>query len=274
MNDGNKKTWPSPHAPAKDVPGHSHRSAHQLLLFAGPKNPRTWWLIGGGVLAVAAVITLVVMYGNLDWSWVAAGFEHLNTALERVHPVAVIPLMAILPVFGFPIGLVYLVAGARFGPIEGGVIVTAVTAFHLLASYYVGRSFLRGPIERFIQKRRRHLPQVPPDEQLLVCVIAALVPGLPYVVRNYLLVLAGVRLKIMFWVCLPIYVARSYATILLGDLSGDPSPRGLFILLGVDGLKLAICAIVIWRLRAHHRKFHPSPDALPDVAVSPSGAAK
>lgn len=274
MTEENQPPLPAAGATEPDAPAPPRRSAHQMLLFAGPKNKRTWWLLGGGVLLAAIAITLVVMYADVDWSWIGVGFAHLNTALERVHPVAVIPLMAILPVFGFPIGLVYLVAGARFGPIEGSLIVTAVTAFHLVGSYYVGRSFLRGPIERFIQKRHHHLPQVPHDEQLLVCVVAALVPGLPYVVRNYLLALAGVRLKIMFWVCLPIYVARSIATIMLGDLSGDPTRRGLFILLAVDGLKLAICAIVIWRLRVHHRKFHPAPAPLPDVPVPPIVAGK
>lgn len=259
-----------PAAPTAE--GHPRRSARHLLLFSAPKK-RTWILLGGFVLGLAVAIGLVLLLTDLDMGSVRRGFERLNVALERLNPAAVVPLMAILPIFGFPIGLVYLVAGARFGPLAGGLIVTVVTAIHLLGSYYIGRSFLRGPIERFIEKRHHHLPQVPADEQVLVCVIAALVPGLPYVVRNYLLVLAGVRLKIMFWVCLPIYVARSFATILLGSLSGDPSRRGLYILLAVDALKLAVCAFVIWRLREHHRKFHPADGHHgPDVAAPPTGA--
>jgi uncharacterized membrane protein YdjX (TVP38/TMEM64 family) len=257
----------------KDKHGHGHprRSARSVLLFAMPKK-RTWWILASIVLALVGAVALVLLLTDLDWSSVQRGFARLNTAMERLNPVAVIPLMAVLPIFGFPIGIVYLVAGARFGMLGGGVIVAAVTAIHLVASYYIGRSFLRGPIERFIEKRHHHLPQVPEDEQILVCVIAALLPGLPYFVRNYLLVLAGVRLKIMFWVCWPIYIARSYATILLGDFSGDPSRRGLMIVLVVDGLKIAICAFVIWRLREHHRKYHPAHG--PDVAVPPSGAGR
>jgi uncharacterized membrane protein YdjX (TVP38/TMEM64 family) len=176
--------------------------------------------------------------------------------IHRVHPVAALPLMAVLPILGFPIAIVYLFAGARFGPLGGGLIVAAITAIHMLGTYLIAKSFLRAPLQRFIEKRHKHLPQVPEDEQAAICVIATLVPGLPYFVRNYILALAGVRLHYFFVVCLPIYVARSYVTILLGDMGADPDKRKLLILLGLDVLKVAICAFVIWRLRVHHRKFH------------------
>jgi hypothetical protein len=54
----------------------------------------------------------------------------------------------------------------------------------------------------------------------------------------------------------PVYVARSYVTILLGDLGAAPSARRLMILVGVDVLKVVICAGVIWWLRKHHQKYH------------------
>ena len=115
---------------------------------------------------------------------------------------------------------------------------------------------MRAPLQRFIERRHTHLPHIPEDEQAAVCVIAALVPGLPYVVRNYLLALAGIKLRYYFWVCLPIYVARSYVTILMGDMSSDPTRNKIIVLVIIDVLKVAICALVIWRLRVHHRKYH------------------
>ena len=253
---------------------HGRRSARHLLLFGGPKKKRVWWTAAAVVLAAAVGLALVISLTDWDWDSVVRGSERLSATMEKLHPEAVIPLMAILPVFGFPIAIVYLVAGARFGIVLGGVIVAAVTLVHLAASYFIGRSFLRGPIERFIERRHRHLPQVPEDEQALVCVIAALIPGLPYFVRNYLLVLAGVRLRFLLMVCLPIYVARSYVTIFLGDLSGDPTQRGLLILIVVDVVKVAICALVIWRLREHHRKYHGHHDRAHDEPAPQTGGAK
>lgn len=206
------------------------------------------------VLVLAAVAAAgVVLFTDFEF---AAITDAITRWVEKLNPVAVVPLMALLPVAGFPIAVVYLVAGARFGPLWGGVVVALVTAFHLLATHAVARSFLRKPIERFVHRRHKKLPEIPEDEQVAVAVIAALVPGLPYFVRNYLLALSGVRLRVYFWTCLPIYVARSYVTIMLGDLSGDPSRRGFIILVAFDVLKVLICGGVIWWWRRHHRRVH------------------
>jgi len=194
-------------------------------------------------------VALLLMFTGFDWREVTRG-------IERLDPLAIVPLMALLPVGGFPIVVVYLIAGARFGPAWGGVVVAAVTACHLLATHAIARSFLRGPILRFMERRHRRLPDIPADEQAGVALVVALAPGLPYVARNYLLALSGVRLRVYFWICLPVYVARSYVTILLGDLGSDPSGRRLLILFAVDALKVAVCAYVIWRLREHHRRHH------------------
>ncbi|MDO8539456.1 MAG: VTT domain-containing protein [Opitutaceae bacterium] len=223
------------------------------------------WIVSALLVVVAALVVGVLFLRDFDW-------QRVTAAIDRVHPIAALPLMAVLPVFGFPIMFVYLFAGARFGPLLGGGVVAGVTAVHLAASYLIARSFLRGPLERFIERRHHHLPQVPEDEAAAVALVAVLVPGIPYVVRNYVLALTGIRFRIYFWICLPVYVARSYVTILLGDLSSDPNRRGLVIIVAIDVVKVAICALVIWWLRQHHRKFHGH-DA-PDVAGPPTGAGK
>lgn len=225
------------------------RSARHTLLFGLQRHKSKLWWVAALIVVALAGAGLVLRYTDLTLANVTDWIEELN-------PLAVIPLMALLPIAGFPISVVYLVAGAKFGPIWGGVVVAVATAAHLLGTYYVARSFLRAPLQRFIERRHTHLPHIPEDEQAAVCVIAALVPGLPYVVRNYLLALAGIKLRYYFWVCLPIYVARSYVTILLGDMSSDPTRNKIIVLVIVDVLKVAICALVIWRLRVHHRKYH------------------
>jgi uncharacterized membrane protein YdjX (TVP38/TMEM64 family) len=245
----------SPHPAARHpphAPRHAHaqhRSAHHRLLFGAAKDRRTIWaFIIGLALAIAAVLS-IILFTDLS-------LETLTAAIERLDPIEVLPAMAVLPVFGFPIVVVYLIAGARFGPVLGGCVVAFATAAHLLLTYAITKTFLRRPLERFLQKRHLHFPEIPMDEHAPVALIAALVPGLPYVVRNYVLALAGVRLRVYFWVCLPIYVARSYVTILLGDMGSDPDGKKLIVLGGVEVLKVTICAFVIWRLREHHRKYH------------------
>jgi uncharacterized membrane protein YdjX (TVP38/TMEM64 family) len=246
------------------------RHAHHTLLFGLAKHKRAlWWFVISAALGVAAVVS-IVLFTDITLANVTDWVGGLNAA-------AVVPLMALLPIGGFPIVVVYLVAGARFGPVWGGVVVAGATTVHLLGTYLIARSFLRAPLQRFVERRNVHLPQVPEDEQAAICLIAALVPGLPYVVRNYALALAGVRLKYYLGVCLPVYVARSYVTILLGDMSADPTRTKIIVLVVVDVLKVAICALVIWRLRVHHRKHHGHHDPDPSASGAPpppNGATK
>jgi uncharacterized membrane protein YdjX (TVP38/TMEM64 family) len=238
------------------------------LLFGLAKSRRTIWSAIGVVALTVVAIASVVLYTDLTWAILMDWIEGLN-------PIAVLPLMAVLPIAGFPISIVYLFAGARFGPLWGGVVVAFITAAHLGGTYLITRSFLRAPLQRFMERRNLHLPDIPEDEQAAIALIAALVPGLPYVVRNYLLALADLKFRYYFWVCLPIYVARSYVTILLGDMSSEPSRNKIILLVVIDVLKAAICAFVIWRLREHHRKHHGHDhDHGADPVVPPNAAAQ
>ena len=201
---------------------------------------RYWWI--AGLLVLAGL-------GALAWERSGYGWQDAVDALAGFDPAVAIALMAVLPVAGFSISVVYLVAGAKFGPVLGGVVVTGVTAVHLLASYWIAHTVLRDRIERYLEKRRHRLPHVPEGENISVAVMAVLVPGLPYVVRNYLLALTDVPFRVYFWVCLPLYVARSYVTILLGDLGTAPDARTLVVLATVYAVKLSICAYLLWRIR-------------------------
>jgi len=225
-------------------------SAAHGLLFAAKHVPRRTWWIGGIVVAlVVGTIVAVATLANIDW----AG---LMDTIESLPPVPLILAIAVLPIFAFPILPAYLVAGARFGPWGGGLVITLATAVHLIAARLIGRSFLRDRLQRFLAKWHSHLPAIPDDEQAGVAVVAALIPGIPYFARNLLFPLMGVRLRVYLWIAVPIYVARSYVSILLGDLGTAPSRERLFILGGVEVLKAAICALVLWRLRVHHRRVH------------------
>jgi len=193
-------------------------------------------------IAVAAIVALVFIWSALDW-------RQVTHVIERLDPLVVFVLMAVLPLAGFSISVVYLVAGAKFGPLGGGAVIAAATAIHLLAANWIGRGFLRAPIERLLEKRKHHLPHMPPGENVAFATLAVLVPGLPYFARNYLLAITEVPLRIYFWVCLPLYVAHSYLTILVGDFGRNLDRTTLLILGTVYGLKLAICAYLIWRIR-------------------------
>ena len=227
-------------------------SSWREIFFKDALRSRSLWATAGLLVIAVAAVAALLYYSEFEWASV-------TRVIEGWDPLLVIPLMALLPVMGFPIVVVYLVAGARFGPWWGGAVVAGVTTVHLLLTHVVANGLFRGAIQRFVERRHKRLPEIRADEHGSIALLVSLAPGPPYWVRNYLLALSGVRLRTYFWICLPVYVARSYVTILLGDLSSAPSGSKLAVLLGVDVLKIAICGAVIWRLRQHHRRPAPSP---------------
>ena len=201
------------------------------------------------LLAVAALIVLAVgveFSEGVDW-------HAVRQSLEAMDRIPLLALVAVLPIFGFSIALVYLVVGAVFGGWVGLVVIGGATALHLLGSHWIARSFLRAPTQRFLQRRKYRLPELPEGEEWAVVLMTALVPGLPYFVRNYLLALSDIPLRTYFWICWPVFVIRSALVIFLGDFSGDISGRRVAVLGTVLAVKVAICAYLIHRLRARRR---------------------
>jgi len=216
------------------------------MSIAGKVRSR-WRLIVAIGVVMAAVAAVVFTWGEFDWHGLAA-------SIAKVDPLLMFVLMAVLPLAGFSITVVYLVAGARFGPIGGGAIIAAVTAIHLLASNWIGRGLVRAPIERYLSRRRHHLPHVPSGEHAAAAALAVLVPGPPYFARNYLLALTDVPLRVYFLVCLPLYVAHSYVTIMVGDIGTDLDRNTLAILVAMYVVKIGTSAYLIWRIRRRFKR--------------------
>lgn len=209
------------------------------------RRRRRWPWVALGVVGALAIAALF-FFTELEWHDVQRAMMELNTP-------ATIALMAILPLGGFSVSLVYVMAGAKFGLGLGGIVVAGITAFHLLASHGIARGALRKPLERWFGKRRHHLPHIPADDDVAASLLTALVPGIPYVARNYFLALAGVPLRIYFWICLPIYVAHAYTALFLITFAADPGGRRLVALGAIYVVKLGVCAEVIRRIRKRHR---------------------
>lgn len=206
---------------------------------------RTKW----SLITITVLIALGVVVSLMKWfDWAV-----LRQSLETMQHGPLLAFVAVLPIFGFSIALVYLVVGAAFGGWMGLVVVGEATAVHLLGSHWIARSFLRAPVERFLKRRKHQLPELPEGEEWAVVLMAALVPGLPYFVRNYLLALSGIPLRTYFWICWPVYVFRSSLVIFMGDFSGDISVRRVALLGSILAVKVAVCAYLIHRLRVRYK---------------------
>lgn len=220
-----------------------------------------WWL--AWMLVAAAIAGAAWWWWRSDYS-----LRLITDTIAGFNAFVVFVLMATLPVVGFSVSVVYVVAGVKFGPVVGGVAVTGATAAHLLLTHWICQSVLRERLQRFLARRNHHLPHVPDGENVSVAAMAALIPGLPYFARNYLLALTDVPLRTYFWVCLPIYVARSYVAILLGDFGGEPDRDTLVTLGIVYVVKLSICAYLLWRIRKRFKRAKERQEAMAPPSLS------
>ncbi len=172
-----------------------------------------------------------------------------HSVMLHLNPWAAVAVFAVLPLFGFSIIAVYIIIGSKFGVWWGLAVVALLTSIHLVASHLIAKSFFADRLRRYLARHSRKLPTLPENEERAVALLLALIPGLPYFARNYILGLVGLPLRIYFWICLPIYVIRSYVTLALGDFNGGLSERKLLTLAAIYAVKLSICTIIFWRVR-------------------------
>lgn len=211
-----------------------------------PLNRRRWFLGALGLVLLAGAVAFVIR-SEFDWRAIPRAMNTLPTMI-------ILSLVTVLPLAGFPISMVYLLLGVRFGPVLGLGVVGGITAVHLLGTHWITRSFLRRPLRLFIARRRHRVPEVPSGENGAIALMIMLAPAVPYFVRNYVLALSGIPLGIYFPVALPIHVLRSYVVLFLGDFGSSPSRAGLVFIGLFLTVQLTICAGVAWWLRKRHKR--------------------
>lgn len=202
------------------------------------QHSKTFWIV-----SAACVVILIVALYFVDT-------KALNEWAKGVPGWLVFAFMAFLPLVGVPVSFLYVIGGARFGTVGGLIAAALAIAINLLLTYWLTKSVLHRPIVAFFKKTKYKMPQVPKGEYVSVSLLTALVPGVPYTAKNYLLVLAGVPFRYFFWVLLPAHFVHASLGILFGDMTKDlTTPKIIFLI--VYGIVLTwLCRRVVKRLRA------------------------
>ncbi len=196
-------------------------------------------VIGAVALGAAGVLFLAERYGF------AAAVARLVTFIRNpeANPFLFLGLMATLPVIGFPISLFLLSAGIKFG-VVWGLILSAVTMLvHLLISHLLARRLLSSPLSALFQRFGYQLPKVPRDRVALFTFVFVAVPGLPYALKNYSLVLAGVPFRHYLTIGWSVQWVMGIPFLGLG---GAAAASDLAFLLGFFALLAAVFFLVRW----------------------------
>lgn len=213
-------------------------------------SPHSWrsqipWraILIGAVVCVG----LGVLYRKIDIDTVHEYAGRLNAALAFL-------LLTLLPLGGFPVTVLHVVMGIRFGVKLGLLLVAGSIILQLLASYVLVHLFRRKFAQRLADVRKR----IPKTAYGSMCLFTMLLPGVPYFAKNYVLPLLGVPLRTYLLICAPIHILRSSVAIVFGDTSDDLTPGRIAGL----ALYFATTVLVSWwmfrRLRAEIGKTSPA----------------
>jgi uncharacterized membrane protein YdjX (TVP38/TMEM64 family) len=200
-----------------------------------------WRAIIVGVLVCAGV---ALLYHKID-------IDTVRDYASRLNGLVAFLLLTVLPLAGFPVSVLHVVMGIRFGVQLGLCLVAISIVLQLLASYVLVH-FFRAKFARRLESVRRRIPRT---AHASMCLFTMLLPGIPYFAKNYVLPVLGVPLRTYLLVCLPIHILRSSVAVIFGKMSDDLTPSRIAWLT----LYFATTAFVSWwmfrRLRSQMGKY-------------------
>ncbi len=202
-----------------------------------PQKPKRLWLkITLGIIVLAAI---AAVYSQID-------VHRVHAFLQRWPGWAVFVAITALPLCGFPVTVLHVVAGMRWGPRLGILLVSISILLQLLASYGLVYLF-RGRFERRFDYLRQRLPK---GAHSAVTLFTLLLPGVPYFAKNYVLPIAGVPLRIYLLWAFPIHALRSAVAVVFGHESDQLTPWRIAGFVVYFAAVTLSCAWAFRRLRA------------------------
>lgn len=202
---------------------------------------------------ILAVIALILVGVGLLF-FLTDGFD-LETIFGATSPAPYwlfFVAMAVLPVFGFPIAVFYLYAGAAYGPNPGIPLCLGALAVNMSASFLIATRLLREPITRWLTGRGRVVPQLSPLNRFRFVFLMRTVPGPPFPVQNYLLALAGVPFPLYLLLSLLLQGIIASGMIWVGDTVWNASSPVIWVATLIAVLVLA--GVRLWFAFARPRK--------------------
>ncbi len=207
-------------------------------------SPRNWLkqLTARQWLAIFAVVAALA---GLTYAYSRIDLGPLHERAARTNGFAVAGLITVLPLLGFPVSILHVVAGVRFGVQTGLLIVVFSIGFQLLASYGLV-TWWRGHFARRFASLRARLPR---GAHGPVSLFTLLLPGVPYFAKNYVLPLIGVPLGPYFVWCWPLHSVRALMGVVFGDQSDHLTPWKIAGFVAYAAIIALSCAWAFRRLK-------------------------
>lgn len=163
---------------------------------------KAWKILAG--LVVAALIGWLI-YAHRE----SLTKEEIIAYGKGLPAALFIAAFLILPLIGFPLSILLVLAGIRFGLGWGMALTTLCIFFHHAAAYWISHSYLNERLRRFAERRGHKVPAVERGNQVWFTILFASVHGPPYALKLYLLALTDIPFRIYCYIGATVYILFS-----------------------------------------------------------------
>lgn len=205
---------------------------------------------------IAALVALLVLGGacllillsltDLGIDDLRAFFDYWIEVIRSWPAILFFLMVAILPLFGFPVSPLFIIAGVRFGIAWAIPFSLAALATNMILAYWISTKLLHQLIQRIVLRWDYSIPKVS-RENANKLIFVVRVSGAPLFLQNYILGLASVP----FWPYLILSMATQSLVVIGMIIFGESflSGNGGKALAGIAILVIATVALSYFRKR-------------------------
>lgn len=199
-------------------------------------------------LATLIVATLTYFYSHGQLTQ-----ENLKLIIAALPTWLFIPTYLLLPLLGFPISVVLLASGLKYGFGPSVAIAAGAMASHTFCAWRVAHGYFREWLESWLSRTRFACPTIPEHHQIWFTSVFVTVPGLPYAVKLYSLALTNLSFRryfLVIWIC---HVMNSVLFIGMGAAASDIDMKPM---MGLGVLVVVMIAVSNWLKRPMEHQSH------------------
>lgn len=184
-----------------------------------------------GKALLSLVLTVAVC-----WLFTKGGNPTKEMLTEKVRNLSAfwfIVAYCVLPLVGFPISALLVLAGVKFGFWHGMTVAAGGIAVHHFAAYFFVHGRLREWMRARLAKGKYRIPVLDEKNQIWFTAAFAAIHGPSYALKLYLLALTEVKFRIYFWVGAPVYLFFCAVPVGAGSSAFSVNPVWLYVGLSV-----------------------------------------
>lgn len=149
-----------------------------------------------------------------------------------------IAVFLILPLIGFPVGILLVLVGIRFGFVGGMAVAAGGMLFHNIVAYRISHGWLRERVKARFERAGYAIPDIKAQHRLWLTLLFTAVRGPPYVSKIYLLALTDIPARIYFGVGAAVHILFCLIPVGAGSAVMSFDPTWIYLFIGIFTLLL------------------------------------